>query len=289
MAAAPSLPAFGRAIESSWGIWLKRTSRAIGDRRLRVKQLIEYFDRSYIINLSDRPDRRRQAEREFKLAGISVPNEKVRFYTAFRPADKGSFPSIGTRGCFTSHRNVLELAIQDRLRNVLVFEDDVSFRSVGTGLVQQLMLQLSREDWDLAFLAYLKPQEHGLQALNGPLMRWPNDIMGTHFYAVNGNFIGTMRQYMKDCELRPRDHPLGGPMPADGAYNHIRYVMPNIKLFISVPSLAHQRSTRTDVAEMRLFDNIVWLSPLLRGLRAIKHWRRMALDKNRLRRQVHNG
>jgi glycosyl transferase, family 25 len=91
-----------KVIESSGGGTVKRGNN--------VKQLIEYFDRAYIINLVDRPDRRRQVQREFRLAGINIPNEKVQFYTAFRPADKGRFHSVGVRGCFTSRRNVLELA-----------------------------------------------------------------------------------------------------------------------------------------------------------------------------------
>jgi hypothetical protein len=243
---------------------------------VKVKRIIQYFDRSYIINLSDRTDRRIQAEREFKRIGIDVPNEKVRFYTATRPTDRGAFVNPGTRGNFTSHRNVLDLAHRDRLRNVLVFEDDVSFRSEKRGLEEELLTRLSGEDWDVMYFAYLSPAD---DTLRGPLIQWPNDVIGAHFYAVNGRFIGTMLQYMNECELRPRDHPAGGPMTADGAYNHVRYVIPNINVFLSVPSLAHQRSSRTDVAPTPIFDRIVWLRPILRGARVIKHRLRMTLDK----------
>jgi glycosyl transferase family 25 len=248
-----------------------------------VKQIIGYFDRSYIINLSDRTDRRRQVEREFRRVGVNIPSENVRLYTAIRPTDKAGFMDIGTRGNFTSHKNVLELANRDRLRNVLIFEDDVSFRNVEGAFEQKLLTQLAREDWDVVFFGYLSPPDEGL---TGPLMRWPKDILGMHFYAVNGRFIGTMLEYMNECEMRPRDHPLGGPMTADGAYNHIRYVTPNINVFLSVPNLAHQRSSRTDIASTRGFDRIVWLRPFLRSARAVKHQLRMALDKKRLRRQL---
>jgi glycosyl transferase, family 25 len=251
-----------------------------------MKRIVEYFDRSYIINLSDRPDRRRQVEREFLLAGVNVPSERVHFYTAFRPADKGGFADIGTRGCFTSHRNVLALAHRDHLRNVLVFEDDVSFRSVGTSFERQLLKQLSSEDWDVVFFGYALPPEEALKGLKGPLTRWPNDIMCTHFLAVNGRFIKSMVQYMDECESRPRGHPAGGPMPADGAYNHVRYINPNINLLISIPSLALQRSSRTDVAQNHFLDRAVWLRPILRGMRAIVHRQRMTLDKIKLRRQL---
>jgi glycosyl transferase, family 25 len=241
-----------------------------------VKRIIGHFDRSYIINLADRTDRRIQAEKEFGRIGMNIPNEKVRFYTAIRPTDKAGFVNIGTRGNFTSHRNVLDLAHRDRLRNVLVFEDDVSFRSIKKDLEEQLLTRLSGADWDIMYFAYLSPRD---DTLRGPLIQWSNDVIGAHFYAINGRFIETMLQYMNQCELRPRDHPAGGPMTADGAYNHVRYVISNIKVFLSVPSLAHQRSSRTDVAPAPIFDRIDWLRPILRSARVIKHRLRMTLDK----------
>jgi GR25 family glycosyltransferase involved in LPS biosynthesis len=248
-----------------------------------MKEVIEYFDRSYIINLSDREDRRHQVEREFHRVGISIPSERVRFYTATRPLDKGAFVNTGIRGCFTSHRNILEIANQDNLRNVLVFEDDISFRKIGKVFLQQLIEQLSTADWDLVFFGYLQPSD---EDLTGPLVQWPHDILGTHFYAVNGRFIETMLRYMNDCEARPRDHPDGGPMPVDGVYNHVRYVTPNIALLLSVPALAYQRSSRTDVSPHQIFDGISWLRPTLNGARAFKHWMRMKRDEAKLKHRL---
>jgi len=248
-----------------------------------MKPIIEYFDRAYIINLSDRTDRRRQAEQEFRRVGISIPNDKVRFFNAVRPSDKGGFQDIGTRGCFNSHRSILEIANQENLRNILIFEDDVSFRSISATFERHLMAQLSDEDWDVVFFGYSMPSD---EFLTGPLMRWPNDIRSTHFYGVNRRFIRRMLQYMNDCELRPRDHPDGGPMPADGVYNHVRYVFRDINLLLAVPNLAYQRSSRTDIAQAHFLDRIVWLGPILRGVRAIKHRGRMVLDSNKLRRRM---
>ena len=248
-----------------------------------MKQIIEYFDRSYIINLSDRTDRRRQVKREFHRAGIDIPNQSVRFYTATRPADQGNFSDIGTRGCFTSHKNVLQLASVDRLRNVLIFEDDVSFRSVDEAVERDLLTQLSSEDWDVILFGYLSPPD---ESLKGPLVRWPHDVLGMHFYAVNGRFIDVMLKYMNDCESRPRDHPDGGPMPADGAYNHVRYLNPKINVLLAVPNLAHQRSSKTDIAPTHIFDRVTGLRQIVRTARTLKHYLRMQCDKIKLQRQV---
>src|SRR5439155_23871444 len=107
--------------------------------------------------------------------------------------------------------------------NVLIFEHDVSFRSVASTRVRDIVEELDREAWDVVFFGYLSPPDDGLK---GPLATWPPEIVGAHFYPVNGRFIAPMREYMSKCESRPAGHPDGGPMTADGAYNHVRFIMP---------------------------------------------------------------
>jgi glycosyl transferase, family 25 len=248
-----------------------------------MKRIIDYFDRSYIINLEDRVDRRREVVREFDRAGMNIPNERVRFYTAKRPTDKGNFVTLGMRGCFTSHLEVLEDAQRDNLRNVLVFEDDVSFRDIGVDFQNRLLDDLSQRRWDLLWLGYLRPED---VTLAGPLARWGNDILGAHTYAVNGPFISAMAQYMQDCERRPRDHPDGGPMPADGAYNHVRYVNNDVVLLLAVPQLTLQRNSRSDLTPNLKVDGNKWIKPFAPFARKIKHKIRMTLDKRRLREQL---
>jgi glycosyl transferase, family 25 len=248
-----------------------------------MKQIIEYFDRSYIINLVDRKDRRRDVEREFRLHGFVIPNDKVCFYGATRPTDKAGFPNIGTRGCFISHKNILELAQRDHLRNVLIFEDDVSFRSLDSSFEQKLIEQLRQKDWDMVYFGYLSPPDDHLA---GPLIEWANDITGTHFYAVNGKFFGKLLEYMNKCESLPLGDPFGGPMTPDAVQNHMRYVVPNIKVLLSVPNLAHQRSSRTDVAVTGILDRIIWLRPILHRARAIKHRVWMTHDSKKVRRKL---
>jgi glycosyl transferase family 25 len=245
-----------------------------------MKNLIEHFDRTYIINLAERTDRRQEVTREFGKLGIQIPNERIRFYTAQRPPDRGDFKDIGTRGNFLSHRGVLELARNEGLRNVLVLEDDVTFREVPERFVRSLIAHLSEIAWDVVYFGYLIPSDDSLE---GPLHPWPKDVLGAHFYAVNGPFINTMRKYMHECELRPRDHPDGGPMTADGAYNHVRYVIEGIRVFLAVPNLAHQRNSRTDIHDTHFLDKVFWLRPLVRCARTIKHRVRMTIDRKKLR------
>lgn len=243
-----------------------------------MKSLIDYFDRAYIINLPDRTDRRRSAERQFRQIGMELPNEKVRIYSAIRPTEAGEFYSIGARGSFNSHRRVLELAAADALSNVLVFEDDVGFRKIPPTSVANIINALRETIWDVVYFGYLEPES--IEG-NASLRPWKNTTVGGHFYAVNGHFIEPMIRYMNECEKRPSGHPDGGPMSRDGAYNHIRYVNPDIRVFLSVPNLAFQTSSRTDIAPLHFYDRVFWLRPAMRLLRRLKTHARMIQDKGR--------
>lgn len=252
--------------------------RSLG--RKATKRLVEYFDRAYIINLEDRPDRRREVTDEFRRLGIDIPNRQVHFFTAQRETEKGGFSDAGTRGCFTSRRNVLEQASRDKLRNVLVFEDDVSFRETDASIQDQMLQELSSAAWDIVFFGYLLPADNRLK---GPLLEFPGGIMGAHFYGVNGTFVDTLLRFMRESESRPPGHPDGGPMSFDGALNHVRIQTPSTRILLAVPNLAFQRSSRTDVHPTAVFDRVRFLEPFVSGVRAIKHKIRMAADKRRTR------
>ena len=71
-------------------------------------------------------------------------------------------------------------------------------------------------------------------------------------------------------------------MSRDGAYNHIRFVIPNINVLLAVPNLAIEASSRTDIAQLRLYDRVNWLRPALRILRRAKTRIRVARDKAKL-------
>jgi len=256
-----------------------------------MKRIIDYFDRAYIINLADRTDRRHETEEEFEKIGITIPNEKVFFHTVTRPTEKAGFATIGLRGSFTSHKEILEKAINDNLRNVLMFEDDVSFRSVPETFDQKFVDRLASEDWDIVRLGYSVPSDAGLV---GPLLAWHGQTIGLQFCAVNARFMSKLLQFMCGCESRQRGHPDGGPMGADGTLNHMHLLNKDIRQFLSVPNLAHQRSSRTDVHShnqhwlVSSIDQISLLTPLTRAGRSMKHKMVMSFDKAKLTQQMGN-
>jgi len=232
-----------------------------------MKQIVEKFDRSYIINLRERPDRRREAIEEFARVGIALPHPKVEFYTAERPTEKGPFASIGQRGVFNSHRDVLRRAIERNLSNVLVFEDDVFFRDVPESEIARMLAELDRQPWDLVYFGYVFPSE---DTLTGPLA--PCDVLtlGSQFCGINGPFIRYMAQYMDACEQRPLRHRLGGPSSRDGAFNHVRLIDPNVKVLLAAPNLAWQRFSPSDLTPRKI-DRVPGLRLIMSTYRNLRN------------------
>lgn len=241
-----------------------------------MQNLIDKFDAGYVISLADRRDRQIAVKREFRRIGLELPSSKIKLFLAEKPRTAGNFPGIGYRGSFSSHRRVLEMAKSRDLENVLVFEDDVSFRRVDNDLLENITSAIGRHDWDIFYFGYLSPSGSNLK---GPLEFNPPDTIGGHFYAVNRSFFQPMIDYMYSCEKRPRDHPLGGPMGRDGAYNHVRYVRPETRVYLAVPNLAVQRSSRTDLHPLNALDRITLLQPVLNSLRGLKHEAWLQLDR----------
>jgi hypothetical protein len=88
------------------------------DRRKKMNNPFDFFDEIYCINLEHRPERWKQAQREFDKVGIT---DRVKRFDAIYDKENPK------RGCYESHMGVIRLAHERKLKNVLIFEDDVAF------------------------------------------------------------------------------------------------------------------------------------------------------------------
>jgi hypothetical protein len=235
------------------------------DLELVMRRIFDYFERTYVINLPDRIDRRQGTEHEFKRIGMEIPSEKIRVHFGARPEQQGEFYSLGAKGSFYAHRAALRRARKSGLNNVLVVEDDIGFNYCDPRVIGAALEQIGSMEWDVIYFGYMEPPSPAGSEL---LIPWSGKTIGGHFYAVNGHFFDEMIAYMDACEARPAGHPEGGPVSRDGAYNLIRQLKP-VKTFIMNPSLAGQRSSRSDIAP-RFFDKVKILKPLVTLGRRIK-------------------
>lgn len=232
-----------------------------------MASIFSAFDSIRIISLPDRRDRRAEISREFSRIGLKVGVPPVRLFDAIRPAGANGFPSVGAHGCYLSHLQVLREAIADGTRHLMVFEDDALFTK-EVRHADKLLDLCKSDDWD-----FLYPGHVMLTAKPGPLQWIAKDdwLMCTHAYAVNRRVMQPLVTYLEECLARPVDHPDGGPMHLDAAYNHFMQNHPEVRTYRSSRSLVIQRSSRSDVAPPSRLHAFVPGS-VLHAVRKARNW-----------------
>ena len=209
------------------------------------------FDHIRVINLPERRDRRREMERELATLGLAG-DPRVAFFPAIRPADAGRFTSIGARGVYLSQLALLREAAEAEA-SLLILEDDCAFTAAagaydfGSG-------------WDIFYGGY--------EALDsGDLAN--SNIVGAHMMGFSAKGVRQVLAYLDGLECEGI-HP-----PIDAAYVWFRRAHPETPTRFAVPPIAHQRPSRSDIADLRFYDRL----PLVRD--AINMARRLG---RRLRR-----
>lgn len=233
-------------------------------------RLIDYFERAYVINLPERTDRKADMTRELDRADMPFGQGKVEWFTGIRPDSAAGFDSVGTRGCFLSHLGVLQKAQAAGLRNVLVMEDDLELADDFRERENAVVEELQRTDWDIVQLGYLSGVSDSNGSENGTLRPMSGTVVGLQLYAVNGKSLDRAVEFLESLLRRPPGHQDGGPMYPDGALNFLRMKQPDVRRFIAVPSLAGQRSSRSDV-NTKWFDRVPVVGSLASAARRLKN------------------
>ncbi len=206
---------------------------------------LDVFDFVRIINLPERVDRLKATVRELERIGILLDGEKVKVFSAIRPPAAEGFPSIGARGCFLSHLEVLRAAHEAGARKLLVIEDDIQFEKSFCSRIASALKAAQAADWDLLWLGHVVSTD-GCQDI--AMVPCQQGLLTTHMYAVNGGILPRLITEFEAMLERPPGHPDGGPMFEDGAFTTFCLKNPEIVRMIAMPSWARQRSSRSDIS-----------------------------------------
>ena len=210
---------------------------------------LDRFDRIRVINLAERRDRRREMERE--LAAIGLANDpRVEFFPAIRPDDPGDFTSVGARGVYQGQFAILREAASAN-EAVLILEDDCAFDPVARDFPTD-------GPWDIFYGGYEAATPDNLIT---------SDIIGAHMMGFTAAGAKAVVQYL-DGLTYEGIHP-----PIDAAYIWFRRAHPEVVTHFATPPLAHQRSSRSDIAP-RFFDRLPIVREAAQLARRIKRIRR---------------
>ena len=239
----------------------------------------DFFERTYVINLPERVDRRKDIVRELDKAGLPLTPNKIEIFSAIRPDSAGKFPSISIRGCFLSHLAVLKQAKREGLANVLVIEDDLTIAKKFVPNQAAIVEQLTQSDWGFVYFGHIAevPEDAPVKLQPFPADEW---ILTAHFYGVNSTIFDRLIDFLEEVQQRPADHPQGGATYPDWAYSYFRAQNPDVLTLIAAPNLGWQRSSRSDLHGTAWFDTTPVVRDLVGVARRGKVWLRNLQDKS---------
>jgi glycosyl transferase family 25 len=239
-------------------------------------QLIDFFDRLYIIHLPERVDRYQALKKELATIGIDIQGSKVRLPKPLYPTDAHGFPSIGVYSNFTRHLGILKECLEEGVERVWILEDDAIFRHQLRQEKEQeeLIQRLSQNDWDLCFLGH-KISKAALRSQPRGLVPFQDEFLWAHCYCVHARVLPQLVQYLEETLVNPEGHPRGGRLYIDGAFNMFRHLYPEVVTLVSNPNLSSQKGCPSSVAQRRWYDGYTVTRPIIATLRSLRDeaWR----------------
>jgi hypothetical protein len=235
--------------------------------------LPDYFDRIYVINLPARTDRRREMAEQLAKVNLGFDDPRIGLFSAIHPDHAAGFESIGTRGCFLSHLEVLRDARHNSFDRILILEDDLNFTPDFLQRCPAALSALAARNWELFYGGYQFPGKSvppaGADGL--AVVASVQPVQTAHFLGFQQPVIARMIEFLEALLRRPAGDPDGGPMHVDGAYTRYRQLHPGAVTLAAVPELGYQRSSRTDIHDLRWFDRLPVIRETIGGLRRVKN------------------
>lgn len=244
--------------------------------------MLEYFDQIYIINLASRQDRLLEMQAELNKIGVDFNHPKIHVFTAIKPESHDGWPTAGTKGCYLSHLGVLKDAQDHHYQRILILEDDVSFTQYFDILMGETITQLKNYPWDIFYGGYrveapvqeaiIDAYQHSQSLSKNLFLSLPEtEIFCLHCVALTGPTIAKLVDYLEKIMAKPMGDPTGGRMHVDGAYNWFRKEHSHIATLLAYPQLAHQRSSRTDIHDLKWFDTLPIFKSAASAARKVKN------------------
>jgi glycosyl transferase, family 25 len=235
--------------------------------------LVDYFDRTCIINLPERPDRLRVIRKELRRCGGDDHPEKVQVPHAPKPDDANGFASRGVYGSYLSHFTILKDALRDGLQTVWILEDDATFSHRMVRDQARIVESLRGNPWDMCFFGHSLHRE--LRGMPRGLIRHTAGFRWAHCYAIHSRVLPRLIAYLEENMNSPPGGPRGGKMYIDPAYSFFRRLNPDVVSLVANPVMSVQRGSVSSLADSRWYDRSKPLVPLIALARSARDelWR----------------
>jgi len=177
------------------------------EQKVESADVLNFFDKVYVINLDKRTDRWEECQKELQKVGLT--DRAVRVSGVEIPDDP-------KKGCSLANKRVLEQAIKDKAENALILEDDFIFEiGFAEELAKSIIDLKEQQSWDVFYLGYrfvqIGHEYRGVKGKDcGPIPVSPSLLkirgaLSTHAYAVNGHFLKQLSEYITGEDVKAPD------------------------------------------------------------------------------------
>ena len=150
--------------------------------------LNDYFHEIWFINLNRREDRKKEVTEEFERFGIAAQRFEAIDGKIFNFPQEFKNMRRGAAAIYLSHLKLIQYAKEKKLRNILIFEDDVEFDDHFMEDFQEGLKSLPN-NWNMLYLG--GNQKKLPIVIQGKFCKL-KEVKTTHAYAINGNFFDTV-------------------------------------------------------------------------------------------------
>jgi hypothetical protein len=146
----------------------------------------DYFEEIVCINLDRRTDRWELMQKEFDKINIL---DRVRRFSAVENVD-------GQKGCFESHIQCILNARKNKLKNILIFEDDVVFLPHYDERKIKNSIDILKDNyWEFYYLGGLERRIKPRKKYNYLKNNFKGDFDEKHSYTMKANSVGWAQSY----------------------------------------------------------------------------------------------
>ena len=221
----------------------------------------DFFSKTFYINLDERKDRNEHIINELsyyninyeRFSAIRLSNEESELLTQKgyplcenvsddnpQHRDRIKKVTLGQRSCLMSHLKIYQIAKENNLDNVLIFEDDMVFnKSVDViDIMNKSLEELKNIEWDMFFLGCIPLYQ--LEKKSDNLYQLFH-LATSHSYAIN-----------KRCYDILLDFPFYEEMNIDMQFSNLAGKLKKIKIYTPKHPLTFQYEDFSDIQQLNV-------------------------------------
>ena len=211
----------------------------------------EFIDKIVYINLDSRPDRDNQMKDQ--LNRLKIPENKILRVS-------GIYHKLGHIGCYSSHINVMEIAIINNWKNCLVLEDDFKFID-DIEFIDKIFTyffnNFDNEFWDVLNLS--RGYYQNIIDVGIPYIQKVYDVSTTSAFLINNKiYIEWKCNLIEGRSIYEQDPTQEHYSAIDRNWIRLLYYK---NWFITNPSLGYQRESYSNISNCNVsylqYDNTI--------------------------------